>query len=318
MNGIINVYKEPGFTSHDVVAKLRGILKQKKIGHTGTLDPDAAGVLPVCLGNATRVCDLLTDETKEYEALLRLGVTTDTYDLSGRILSEEPEKAGSVTKEDLENVLRSFTGTIDQIPPMYSAIKVGGKKLYELARKGIEVERKARSVRIEKLELLSGSAPLFRLRIVCSKGTYIRSLCHDIGQTLGCGGAMAELLRTRVGGFCVDDAVKLSVIEEKIREMGRIPEELSDLGLGNAALSVDRLFCGYGYSPVRTKEEYDKLLHNGNPLREEMIVRLPADFEKDPDPGNFRVYDSRGLFLGIYGYGSGQKVLYPVKLFLQQ
>nr|MDE7022490.1 tRNA pseudouridine(55) synthase TruB [Lachnospiraceae bacterium] len=169
-HGIINIYKEAGYTSHDVVAKLRGILGQKKIGHTGTLDPDATGVLPVCLGVGTRLCDMLTDENKEYVAALRFGITTDTQDLSGTVLSE---REVTVTEERAVEIAGGFLGTYEQIPPMYSALKVNGRKLYELAREGREVERKARTVRIEELEILRVELPVLRMRVVCSKGTYI-------------------------------------------------------------------------------------------------------------------------------------------------
>ena len=180
-NGIINIYKEAGFTSHDVVAKLRGILKQKKIGHTGTLDPEAVGVLPVCLGKGTKVCDLLTDKDKVYETVMRLGVMTDTQDMTGTILEESEV---TVSKEDVENVLHEFRGDISQVPPMYSALKVNGKKLYELAREGKTVERKPRNIHIYELELLEMEEDGIhvRLRVHCSKGTYIRTLCQDIGK----------------------------------------------------------------------------------------------------------------------------------------
>ncbi|MDE7231820.1 MAG: tRNA pseudouridine(55) synthase TruB, partial [Lachnospiraceae bacterium] len=193
-NGIMNVYKEAGFTSHDVVAKLRGICKQKKIGHTGTLDPDAVGVLPVCFGSGTKLCDMLTDWDKEYIATLRLGLVTDTQDISGRVLLKtDPEKVQAVTEEQASESVMSFLGEYDQIPPMYSALKVNGKKLYELARAGREVERKPRRVQIRELEILEMSLSAIRFRVVCSKGTYIRTLCHDIGQKLGCGGVMKAL-----------------------------------------------------------------------------------------------------------------------------
>ena len=190
-NGIINIYKEAGFTSHDVVAKLRGILKQKKIGHTGTLDPEAVGVLPVCLGKGTKVCDLLTDKDKVYETVMRLGVATDTQDMTGRVLKESPVE---VSKEALEAVLEQFRGDYSQIPPMYSALKVQGKKLYELAREGQVIERKPRQVKILDLELLEFEADGIHvhMRVHCSKGTYIRTLCHDIGQKLECGACMEK------------------------------------------------------------------------------------------------------------------------------
>ena len=187
MDGLLNVYKERGFTSHDVVAKLRGILKQKKIGHTGTLDPEAEGVLPVCLGKATKVCGLLTDKDKTYRAVLLLGVETDTQDTGGRILSQKEIKAG---EEEVRKAVMGFVGGYDQIPPMYSALNLDGKKLYELARQGKEVERKARRVTIHEIVIEKVELPRVTMTVTCSKGTYIRTLCHDIGQVLGCGGCM--------------------------------------------------------------------------------------------------------------------------------
>ena len=177
-NGIINVYKESGFTSHDVVAKLRGILHQKKIGHTGTLDPEATGVLPVCLGNATRLCDIITDKSKEYRAVLLLGISTDTEDATGKILSR---KAVNVTEKDIEKTINSFVGKYNQVPPMYSALKVNGQKLCDLARKGVEIERKPREVFIYDIIIEKIDIPEVTMTVKCSKGTYIRSLCRDIG-----------------------------------------------------------------------------------------------------------------------------------------
>ena len=172
IHGIINVYKEKGFTSHDVVAKLRGIVGQKKIGHTGTLDPDATGVLPVCLGKATKLCDLLTDKDKTYEAVMLLGMTTDTQDITGRILEEKSTE--TLTADKVREVIESFIGDYDQIPPMYSALKVNGKKLYELAREGKVVERKARPVKILDIRIIEMDLPRVRMEVSCSKGTYIR------------------------------------------------------------------------------------------------------------------------------------------------
>ena len=174
IHGIINVYKEKGFTSHDVVAKLRGIVGQKKIGHTGTLDPDATGVLPVCLGKATKLCDLLTDKDKAYEAVMLLGMTTDTQDVTGRILEEKSTE--TLTADKVREVIESFIGDYDQIPPMYSALKVNGKKLYELAREGKVVERKARPVKILDIRIIEMDLPRVRMEVSCSKGTYIRTL----------------------------------------------------------------------------------------------------------------------------------------------
>ena len=188
-NGIINVYKEIGFTSHDVVAKLRGILRTKKIGHTGTLDPNAEGVLPVCVGKATKLCEFLLEKSKTYRATMVLGKVTDTQDITGKVLAE---KEVAVTKEQIVDTIESFIGGYDQIPPMYSALKVKGKKLYELARQGIEVERKPRFIMLDDIKILDISEDLCHITIdvSCSKGTYIRTLCHDIGDRLGCGACM--------------------------------------------------------------------------------------------------------------------------------
>ena len=229
MNGIINVYKEKGFTSFDVVAKLRGILKQKKIGHTGTLDPDAVGVLPVCLGNATKLCDMLTDKKKEYIAEFVLGITTDTQDISGQVLSQN---AVTCTETQVKDAIVAFIGTYEQLPPMYSAIKVDGKRLYELARQGKEVERKTRPVTLYEIEVLKMELPNVVIRVLCSKGTYIRTLCHDIGQKLGCGATMISLERTMSGQFCKDTAYTLDEIVS-IRDR----DELNSI-----LISVDSVF----------------------------------------------------------------------------
>ena len=194
VNGILNVYKEKGYTSHDVVAKLRGIVGQKKIGHTGTLDPDAEGVLPVCLGRATKVCDMLTEKDKTYEAVLLLGKETDTQDISGTVL--RVGETEGLTQEQVKDCVMSFVGEYDQIPPMYSALKVNGKKLYELAREGKTIERKSRKVEIKEIRILEMALPRVRMEVSCSKGTYIRTLCHDIGEKLGCFGCMESLLRS--------------------------------------------------------------------------------------------------------------------------
>ena len=223
LDGIFNVYKEKGYTSHDVVAKLRGIAGQKKVGHTGTLDPDAEGVLPVCLGKATKVCDVLTDKSKTYQAVLLLGRRTDTQDISGACL-EERDTSG-LAKETVRRAVESFLGDYMQTPPMYSALKVDGKKLYELAREGKTVERKARKVQIHRIEIRKMDLPRVWIEVECSKGTYIRTLCDDIGELLGVGGCMEELLRTRVGHFRIEDSVRLSELE-RYREEGTLEEHL--------------------------------------------------------------------------------------------
>lgn len=294
-DGIINVYKEKGFTSHDVVAKMRGILKQKKIGHTGTLDPMAEGVLPVCLGKATKLCDLLTDKTKTYEAVLLLGKETDTQDTTGQVLAEHPVQADE--KEVKEAVL-SFLGHYDQIPPMYSALKVDGKKLYELARAGKEVERKARPVEILEIRVEKIWLPRVTMTVTCSKGTYIRTLCYDIGRKLGCGGCMESLLRTRVSSFCLEDSLTLSRIEE-LRDEGTLECHI---------LPVDSVFSQY--PELIMKPDFDRLVHNGN-----TFSRNQAEDGEIPD-GPVRVYDSGKQFIGVYEPDREKNLLKPQKLFL--
>ncbi len=283
LNGVINVYKEPGFTSFDVVAKLRGIAKQKKIGHTGTLDPDATGVLPVCLGRATKLCELLTDETKEYRAVLLLGRVTDTQDTSGRTLEEHPVQ---VSEEELRSVVAGFLGEQMQIPPMYSALKVNGKKLYELAREGKTVERKARPVTFFELEIGEIRLPEVELRVVCSKGTYIRTLCNDIGERLGCGGCMAHLTRSRVGVFDLESARTLSELQE-LSDQNRLEEAL---------IPVDKIFADL--PAFFTTEEADAPAHNGNSLKTSQIRE--ADQRTWQQGDCIRVYDSSDNFIGIY------------------
>ncbi|MBR5766505.1 MAG: tRNA pseudouridine(55) synthase TruB [Lachnospiraceae bacterium] len=298
MNGIINIYKEPGFTSFDVVAKLRGICHQKKIGHTGTLDPDATGVLPVCLGNATRVCDLLTDKTKEYETVLLFGIVTDTQDISGKVLEEHYV---NLTDDDVISCVKEFTGDIMQIPPMYSALKVDGKKLYELARQGKEVERKPRPVTIHSIEIVDISLPRVTMRISCSKGTYIRTLCHDMGNRLGCGGTMESLVRTRSGDFALDTAVTLSKVQEWA-DAGELEQRI---------IPVDELFKDCG--SVILKESADKLLKNGNTFRKSDIAKVT---EGAVYTDRFRVYDHSGNFTALYDLDVSRGIYKVFKMFL--
>lgn len=295
INGIVNVYKEKGFTSFDVVAKMRGIFQQKKIGHTGTLDPDAEGVLPVCLGRATKVCDLLTDKDKEYEAVLLLGVMTDTQDLSGEVLEERPVTA---TEDEVKDAILSFVGDYMQIPPMYSALKVNGQKLCDLARKGVTVERKARPVTIHEIEILSVNLPEIHLRVHCSKGTYIRTLCQDIGEKLGCGGCMKSLLRTRVAAFAVGDALKLDELETRLKS-----------GDESFIHSVDSVFMQYDKAFVL--EAADKLVRNGNRIPEELICDMQDCYKKEC----IRLYGWEGTFIGLYAYKPETNDFKPIKLF---
>lgn len=301
VNGIINIYKEAGFTSHDVVAKLRGIVKQRKIGHTGTLDPDATGVLPVCFGNATKLCDMLTDKSKEYEACMLLGVTTDTQDMGGKVLTEN---AVVCTVEEAKAAVLSFMGGYDQIPPMYSALKVNGKKLYELARNGIEIERKPRHVEIPDIEVVECTLPEIRFRVSCSKGTYIRALCADIGDKLGCGATMKTLVRTRVGNFNIEDAWKLSDVEKMV----------ADGSLLEHVVASDRVFMEYG--KVKVKPTFEKALANGNKLGMNQV-----DFEEKPeiqDGDLLRVYSSKDVFTGVYSYVAIENCLKPYKMFFEK
>lgn len=296
-DGIINVYKEKGFTSFDVVAKMRGILGQRKVGHTGTLDPDAEGVLPVCAGKGTRLCDMLTDHDKTYRATMLLGVVTDTQDTTGKVLAE----AGTdhLKEDHVREAILSFVGDYDQIPPMYSALKVDGKKLYELAREGKEVERKARPVKIHEIVIESMSLPEVVMTVSCSKGTYIRTLCHDIGEKLGVGGCMKELLRTKVGRFLLEDTLKLSELQ-KLKEEGQ---------LERAVFPLEAVFAEYG--EIRASEEVlDKLVRNGNPFRYKGIGAADKDA--------FRVYSMDGRFIGVYEYSEEKRMFYPRKIFLGQ
>jgi tRNA pseudouridine55 synthase len=287
-NGIINVYKEKGFTSHDVVAKLRGILKQKKIGHTGTLDPDAEGVLPVCLGKATKLCDMIENTDKTYQVTMLLGVETDTEDLTGTILKESEV---TCSENDVLRTCEEFLGDIEQIPPMYSAIKVNGKKLYQLAREGKVIERKARPITIYSIENIQIDLPEVTMTVCCSKGTYIRSLCRDIGNKLGCGGAMKSLLRTKACGFMIDESIKLNEIEQLEKQTG----------IDSVLTRMDHMFTDY--PAVTIPSELDKLLYNGNALP----VKPETAEEK------IRVYDSKGHFIGIYL--NEKKQIKPIKLF---
>lgn len=296
MDGIINVYKEKGFTSHDVVAKLRGILHIKKIGHTGTLDPDAVGVLPVCIGKGTKLCDMITDTDKTYEAVMLLGISTDTQDISGNVLSK---KEVDVDEKTLIETVDSFVGEYKQIPPMYSAIKVNGRKLYQLAREGIEIERSPRDVYIRSIHIndmnLQDGEPSVTMTVSCSKGTYIRTLCNDIGEKLGCGACMKSLSRTRVGRFYIDDSYTINQIAAL-----NLKGELSSI-----VAPVDSMF---DYPRIQINKEYDKMLYNGN--------LLPLSAGKALDMGladMVRIYNESGEFIGIYSMDdSGYK---PVKIF---
>ncbi|MCR5251139.1 MAG: tRNA pseudouridine(55) synthase TruB [Lachnospiraceae bacterium] len=297
INGVINIFKEKGYTSADVVARLRGILHQKKIGHTGTLDPAAEGVLPVCLGNATGLVESLTDHDKEYVCTCRLGVTTDTEDMTGTVLSRSDVR---LAEEEVRLAAESFLGAYLQVPPMYSALKQNGRRLYELAREGIEVERKPRALRITELEILGTELPLFRFRVVCSRGTYIRSLCRDIGEKLGCGAAMEELLRSRSGEFALDGALRLEEVE-KLAAEGAMEEHV---------LPVEHFYRECKCLTVKAEEM--RLLENGNPLP---AAAFSEEIEAK-DGERFRVCDAEGRFRALYVYEAGKERFKAERMYL--
>ena len=306
INGVINIYKTKGFTSHDVVAKLRGIMKQKKIGHTGTLDPEATGVLPVCLGSATKLCDMLTEKEKEYVAKVQLGVITDTQDMTGTILEQKEVK---VTEEQVTEAIQSFVGNYEQIPPMYSALKVNGKKLYELAREGKEIERKSRPVTIHYIDIISMNLPWIDIRVGCSKGTYIRTLCHDLGEKLGCGAAMAALERTKSGQFSLENAITLKELEEKMKTEDEEPKKL----IPSFVIPVDQMFSNY--PKLKVHSEWERLIKNGNSFEEKNLRK--KYFEKDrADGSKYRVYIEEEKFVGIYEYRKKERKFCPYKMFL--
>lgn len=301
-NGIINVYKEKGFTSHDVVAKLRGILKQKKIGHTGTLDPDAEGVLPVCLGKGTKLCDMLEDKDKTYEAVLLLGKATDTQDISGEVINEAEVTCNEKT---VVETIYSFVGEYKQIPPMYSAIKVNGKKLYELAREGKIIERNPRQVHIYNIDIKNIELPRITIEVKCSKGTYIRTLCHDIGNKLGCFGCMEKLLRTKANGFVLDESLTLQQIEQ-LRDEDKLLEKI-----------VPIEFAFEKYDSIVIDKEYNKLVYNGNKFISKNIKNASFDYEKNAAlVDKVKVYDEENNFLGLYEYQISEECYKPVKMFL--
>lgn len=302
INGVINVYKEKDYTSFDVVAKLRGILKQKKIGHTGTLDPMAEGVLIVCLGAATKLVDMITSGDKEYRAIIKLGITTDTEDITGKVLSES-DITEELTIDKIRETILSYVGEYNQIPPMYSALKKDGKKLYEYARQGITIEREPRLVHIYSITDIDFSGfendREISFLVRCSKGTYIRSLCRDIGEKLLCGAVMSGLIRENVHGFSIDNALKLSDIE---RLAGS--DELAPY-----IMPVDSLLSKYEIAKI--KPEYEKALMNGNKLKPVAFGYTPDTLIKD----TVRVYNG-DEFMALYTYQKDEKLYKPYKMFL--
>lgn len=295
MDGILLIDKPQGFTSFDVVAKLRGITHERKIGHAGTLDPMATGILPLFLGRATRLCDILPDQDKQYTATFELGYTTDTQDATGQVLTRSTV---AVETGRVQQVLDSFVGSYDQMPPMYSAVQVGGRRLYDIARAGGEVERTPRPVTIRSIRLLQADeqAHCYTVDVSCSKGTYIRTLCHDIGQVLGCGATLTALRRTRAAGFALQQCITIGEAQQ-LADAGQLEEHL--LPIDSALRSLPRLDLG---------EWHSRMFSNG----------VPLSLEKHRFPyleGSFTVYDARGCFLGLGRMDGPQGALRVDKLF---
>ncbi|MGG5462302.1 tRNA pseudouridine(55) synthase TruB [Clostridium sp. B9] len=277
MNGVINIYKNTGMTSFDVVARVRKVAKMKKVGHTGTLDPEASGVLPVCLGKATKIIDYIMENKKVYRVNLKLGIVTDTYDLEGKVL--ETKDASHITKEEIMECINSFLGTIDQVPPMYSALKQNGVRLYELARQGIEVHREARKVTIHYIENINiESVDNIQMDVCCSKGTYIRSLCYDIGEKLNVGATMTALERIQNGPFTKEEAINIDDLTEELLEKYLISIE-------DALDSFEKMVVN---------QKYGKLLRNGVKVFDNRIYNSEIAFDT-----LYRVYEESGLFLGL-------------------
>lgn len=272
--GVINVDKPLGITSFDVVRKIKKIAKEKKVGHGGTLDPEASGVLPICIGRATKAIDFIMENEKEYIAEIKLGVVTDTYDREGKILSE---KEVNCSEEEVLSIINKFLGDIDQIPPMFSALKINGKKLYELAREGIEVERAPRKITIKEIEVLNIELPIVKIRVRCSKGTYIRSLCYDIGMELGCGGMMWSLDRTATGPFHKSNSVKL--------------EELNEENIEKYLLPLEKVF--EKYPKLVVNEKFERLIRNGVVIKDKSLLC------KIKESINYAVYNKENVFIGI-------------------
>ena len=277
MNGVINIYKNTGMTSFDVVAIVRRVAKMKKVGHTGTLDPAASGVLPVCLGKATKIIDYIMENKKVYRVNLKLGMITDTYDLEGEVLREKD--ASHITKDEILNCINSFVGTIDQVPPMYSALKQNGVRLYELARQGIEVHREARKITIYSIENIKiESNDNIQMDVCCSKGTYIRSLCYDIGEKLNVGATMTALERIQNGPFTKEEAINIEDLTEELLE--------------KHIISIEKALDSF--EKITVNEKFGKLLRNGVKVFDNRMYSEEVEFNK-----LYRVYEDNGVFLGL-------------------
>ena len=380
MDGIINVYKEKGYTSHDVVARLRGITGERHIGHTGTLDPAAAGVLPMCLGTATKACELLTEKGKEYETVLLLGIETNTEDATGEIVSVGD--VSNISDEMILEAVKAFEGDISQVPPMFSATRINGQRYYDLARKGQSIEREAKDIHVDHIDVISDitkcllsekdafkpyadsmlarfpeeedpeegrwhwenndirkdenkdiSVIRVALRISCEKGTYIRTICADIGRKLGCGGCMERLLRTRSGAFSIEESHSLAELEEIVKSIkdvsvntvvndNNVCDDNKDHDDKNSFADIDSLLkgkkvlisadrCFMEYPALHCKEKYDSVLLNGNLMR----MRHFKEYIEVADPIN-RVYDSHNDFKALYEWVEERKLYRPLKVFI--
>lgn len=274
MNGILNIYKPTGMTSFDVVRMVRKISNVKKVGHAGTLDPEASGVLPVCIGKATKAIDYIMGDFKIYETELKLGVITDTYDKEGKILKESDVNA---SEEEIIQAINSFIGEIKQVPPMYSALKVNGKKLYELARAGIEIERQARPITIYEIDISSINIPIVKFKVKCSKGTYIRSLCYDIGEVLNCGGMMWNLQRIATGQFHLEDTINI--------------QDLSTDNINENLMPIEKIF--QGNTKIIIEDRFIKFLLNG------VVVKDKALVSKFQENITYSIYNENNDFIGI-------------------
>lgn len=273
MNGVINVYKPVGCTSFDVVAALKKICNTGKVGHTGTLDPLASGVLPVCIGKATKIVDYIMEDIKIYKTQLKLGITTDTYDLEGKVTSS---KNVDVNDEEIFRVIKKYMGQISQVPPMYSAIKVNGRKLYDLARAGIEIERKGRLITIHDIYDISISLPFINFTVKCSKGTYIRSLCYDIGMDLNCGAVMTKLERIKSGNFGIENSINI--------------QSLNSENIGDYLINIENAL--EKYNKINLDKRFKKLLINGVKMND------PALIDNVKENVIYRVY-SDNQFIGL-------------------
>ncbi|MED4603496.1 tRNA pseudouridine(55) synthase TruB [Paenibacillus validus] len=309
LEGILPIWKPKGYTSHDVVAKVRRILKIKRIGHTGTLDPQVTGVLPLCIGRATRVVEYIQDLPKEYEANVWLGLATDTEDLTGTTIERMEGVSERLTPEQAVEAINRFVGDIEQVPPMYSAVKVEGKRLYELARQGVEVERKSRVVTIYRIDVLetdwSGEYPAVRFRVLCSKGTYIRTLCADIGKALGVPAVMAELVRTSTGNLTPERCLTLEQVQQ-LAEEGVLASHLVSMEEALRHLPQVRLHA----------DQVAKALL-GQKLRLDEDQRVGLERLQPDETGQIAAYSDGEpeLLVGVYEWNAESGLLRPVKIF---